>query len=454
MKILVIDDDSGLRRTASLILEDEGYNVMTAADGKDGLEKALKENPDLILSDVRMPGLDGMAFVHQYRSSDGDASVIMMTAYGSPELAVEAVRAGAYDYLEKPFSPDSLLLRVKIAEENRKKGREIRRLRKQVRVERRHDEIVASSSGMKTALDMAYRVAPHPSTVLITGESGTGKELVARLIHENSDRASGSFIPVNCGAIPDNLLESELFGHIKGSFTGATADRQGLFEEANGGTLLLDEVGELPAALQVKLLRVLQDGEIRRVGESRSRQVDVRLLAATQRDLEADVAAGEFRSDLFYRINVVRVHIPPLRHRTDDIPVLVHHFIELFNERLGKSVTGISSVAMKKLMSYSWPGNIRELENLVERSMVLADGEKITPADFPESVKNPQAGMPMLSDTLSSDELSVKKRTYELEKHLIGRALEVTEGNRTRAAELLDLSYRALLYKIRDYGLE
>lgn len=208
MKILVIDDDSGLRRTASLILEDEGYAVLTAADGKDGLEKAQKENPDLILSDVRMPGLDGMAFVEQYRSSEGDASVIMMTAYGNPELAVEAVRAGAYDYLEKPFSPDSLLLRVKIAEENRKKGREIKRLRKEVRVERRHDEIVASSSGMKAALDMAYRVAPHPSTVLITGESGTGKELVARLIHENSDRASGSFIPVNCGAIPDNLLES------------------------------------------------------------------------------------------------------------------------------------------------------------------------------------------------------------------------------------------------------
>ncbi|MEN8144861.1 MAG: sigma-54 dependent transcriptional regulator [Gemmatimonadota bacterium] len=454
MKILVIDDDSGLRRTASLILEDEGYDILTAADGKDGLEKALKESPDLILSDVRMPGLDGMEFVKQYRAGEGEATVIMMTAYGNPELAVEAVRAGAYDYLEKPFSPDTLLLRVKIAEENRKKGREIKRLRKEVRAERRHDEIVASSGGMKAALDMAYRVAPHPSTVLITGESGTGKELVARLIHENSDRTSGSFIPVNCGAIPDNLLESELFGHIKGSFTGATADRRGLFEEASGGTLLLDEVGELPAALQVKLLRVLQEGEIRRVGESRSRQVDVRIVAATQRDLETEVAAGDFRSDLFYRINVVRVHIPPLRHRTDDVPVLVHHFVELFNERLGKSISGVDSAAMKKLMSYAWPGNIRELENLIERAMVLADGEEITSDDLPESVSNPKAGMPVLSETLSSDELSVKKRTYELEKHLIGRALEVTEGNRTRAAELLDLSYRALLYKIRDYGLE
>ena len=278
--------------------------------------------------------------------------------------------------------------------------------------------------------------------------------MIAKAIHVHGKRKFKPFVIVNCGAIPDNLLESELFGHIKGSFTGATGDRQGLFEEANGGTLLLDEVGELPAALQLKLLRVLQDGEIRRVGESRPRHVDVRILAATQRDLETEVAAGEFRSDLYYRINVVRVHIPPLRHRTDDVPVLVHHFVELFNERLGKSIAGVSSAAMKMLMSYPWPGNIRELENLVERAMVMTDGEEITPDDFPDSVKSPQTGMPMLSETLSSDELSVKKRTYELEKHLIGRALEVTEGNRTRAAELLDLSYRALLYKIRDYGLE
>ncbi|HSM08648.1 MAG TPA: sigma-54 dependent transcriptional regulator [Gemmatimonadota bacterium] len=454
MRILVIEDDAGLRRTVSLVLEGEDYEVETAGDGASGLEKAAEWNPELILADVRMPGMDGLEFVDRYSEDGGSASIIIMTAYGNPETAIDAIRRGAYDYIDKPFTPDALLLRVRIAEESRKKDREIRRLRKQVRIERRHGEIISGSPGMTEAITMAERVAPHPTTVLITGESGTGKELIARLVHDLSGR-SGDFVAVNCGAIPENLLESELFGHVKGSFTGATGDRIGLFEEANKGTLLLDEVGELPASLQVKLLRALQESEIRRVGESQARKVDVRVVAATARDLDSEVKAGDFRADLYYRLNVVRIHLPPLRHRIDEIPILARHFLEMYAERLGVPVTGFEVEALKALSAYSWPGNVRELENAVERATVLADEEKVVVGDLPSTIRDPDTvkGV-VMSDSLSSDELSVKKRSAELEKHLITRALTVTDGNRTKAADLLDLSYRALLYKIRDYGLD
>lgn len=453
MKILVIEDDAGLRRTVSLLLEGEDYEVATAADGAAGLAKADEWDPDLILADVRMPGMDGLEFVEKYAGNGGSAHVVIMTAYGNPDTAIEAIRKGAFDYIDKPFAPEALLLRIRIAEENRSKGREIKRLRKEVRVEKRHGGIIASSAGMKEAIGLAERVAPHPTTVLVTGESGTGKELIARLIHEESGR-KGAFVPVNCGAIPENLLESELFGHVKGSFTGATGDRLGLFEEANRGTLFLDEVGELPAQLQVKLLRALQEGEIRRVGESQPREVDVRVVAATARDLEGDVQAGNFRADLYYRLNVLRVHLPPLRHRADEIKILALHFLEAYAEQLGVEVRGFESEALKLLEGHSWPGNVRELENVIERAAVLVDGEKVGAEDLPPSIRKPDGITPLSSEALSSDELSVKKRSAELERHLISRALSITEGNRTRAAELLDLSYRALLYKIRDYGLD
>jgi len=454
MRILVIEDDAGLRRTVSLVLEGEDYEVATAGDGASGLEKAAEWNPELILADVRMPGMDGLEFLDSYAANGGSASIIIMTAYGNPDTAIDAIRRGAYDYIDKPFAPDALLLRVRIAEESRKKDREIRRLRKEVRVERRHGELISGSAGMTKAITLAERVAPHPTTVLITGESGTGKELIARLVHDASGRP-GQFVPVNCAAIPENLLESELFGHVKGSFTGATGDRMGLFEEAEKGTLFLDEIGELPASLQVKLLRALQESEIRRVGESQSRKVDVRVVAATARDLDGDVKSGDFRSDLYYRLNVVRVHLPPLRHRADEIPILARHFLEIYAERLGVHVMGFEPEALKALQAYSWPGNVRELENAVERAVVLTDGEKVVVEDLPRTIRDPGAVKPVVaSDSLSADELSVKKRSAELEKHLITRALTVTEGNRTRAAELLDLSYRALLYKIRDYGLD
>lgn len=453
MKVLVIDDDSGLRRTVSLLLEDEGHVVQTAADGDEGLQKSIDWEPDLVLTDVRMPGLDGIGLLERLQESGSGAQVIVMTAYGSQDLAIEAIRKGAWDYIDKPFAPDALVLRVKIAEENTRQDREIRRLRREVSVEKRHGGIIASSAGMRNAVALAERVAPHPTTVLVTGESGTGKELIARLIHEVSGVA-GDFVPVNCGAIPENLLESELFGHVKGSFTGANSDRTGLFEQAHTGTLFLDEIGELPQSLQVKLLRALQQGEIRRVGDSKPRQVDVRIVAATARDLEAEVQTGEFRSDLYYRINVVRIHIPPLRHRREEVPLLARHFVAAYNEALGMDLEGFDPDAMKRMQAYTWPGNVREVENVVERAMVLATGSTIELDDLPEIVRDPDSTVRISSDTLSSDELSVKKRSAELEKHLISRALEVTEGNRTRAAELLDLSYRALLYKIRDYGLD
>ncbi len=453
MKVLVVDDEAGVRRTLSMILEDEGYQVISASDGKEGLDRALKDEPDLILCDIRMPRMDGLEFLEQYRKKNGQALVITITAYGSTELAVEAMKKGAYDYLPKPFTTAEVVLTLRKAEEREKLRREVTRLRKRVKADQRYPEIVAKSAGMREAVELATKVAQHPSTVLITGESGTGKELIARLIHGASPRASRPFVPINCGAIPENLLESELFGHVKGAFTGAHVDRAGLFEEADGGSLFLDEIGELPPQLQVKLLRALQEGEIRRVGDSSARKVDVRLVAATARDLEQEVREGNFRSDLYYRINVVRIHLPPLRQRTEDIPPLTRHFIEKFAKQLAIGVSGFEPGAMKLLLGHPWYGNVRQLENVVERAMVLAERPTVSPEDLPDSIRHPETSVEGPFESLPADELSIKKQTAELERRLIGRALQVTDGNRTKAAELLDLSYRALLYKIRDYGL-
>ncbi|NIR46549.1 MAG: sigma-54-dependent Fis family transcriptional regulator [Gemmatimonadetes bacterium] len=454
MKVLVVDDEAGVRRTLSMILEDEGYQVISASDGREGLEKAAKEEPDLILCDIRMPRMDGLEFLEEYRKRNGEALVITITAYGSNELAVEAMQKGAYDYLPKPFTTAEVVLTLRKAEEREKLRREVKRLRQRVKADQRFPEIVAKSAGMREAVELATKVAQHPSTVLITGESGTGKELIARLIHGASPRSDRPFVPINCGAIPENLLESELFGHVKGAFTGAHTDRAGLFEEADGGTLFLDEIGELPSQLQVKLLRALQEGEIRRVGDSASRKVDVRLVCATARDLEQEVREGNFRSDLYYRINVVRIHLPPLRQRTEDIPPLTRYFIERFSKQLGINVNNFEPAAMKPLLAHPWYGNVRQLENVVERAMVLAEGPTIRPEDLPDFIRHPEASVEGPNEAFPADELSIKKQTADLERRLIGRALQVTDGNRTKAAELLDLSYRALLYKIRDYGLD
>jgi two-component system response regulator AtoC len=452
MIVLIIDDEPGLRQTVSLILADEGYEVHAASDGEEGLARALEVQPDLILCDVRMPRLTGLEFLERYRTANGTAMVIVMTAYGGMEMAIQAMKKGAYDYIQKPFSPDQLVLTLKKAEERETLRREVTRLREEVGIDRRYREIVAKSPAMTKALEVAAKVAKHPSPVLITGESGTGKELVARLIHDESDRSRGPFIPVNCGAIPENLLESELFGYAKGAFTGADREKQGLFEAASGGTLLLDEIGDMPVTLQVKLLRVLQESEIRRLGDTRSRTVDVRLVAATNKDLDEEVRMGDFRRDLFYRIAVVPIHLVPLRQRRDEIPLLVHHFIEQYNRKLKLDIRGIDSDAMRILLEYPWPGNVRELENTVERALVLSDGPKITADDLPTNITSPIVALD--SPDLPDDELSVKKHSAILERRLIKQALERTGGNKTRAADLLELSSRALLYKIREYGLD
>jgi two-component system, NtrC family, response regulator AtoC len=452
MTVLIIDDEQGLRHTVSLILADAGYTTHTATDGADGLARALLLQPDLILCDVRMPRVGGLEFVERYRAGGGAGLVIMMTAYGSTELALEAMKKGAYDYITKPFNADELILALRKAEEREALRREVGRLREEVSIQRRYRQIIAKSPAMTRALEVATKVARHPSAVLVTGESGTGKELIARLIHEESARAAGPFVPVNCGAIPENLLESELFGYVKGAFTGAERDKVGLFEAAGGGTVFLDEIGEMPATLQVKLLRVLQENEIRRIGDTATRTIDVRIVAATNKDLEEEIRNGDFRRDLYYRICVVPIHLTPLRQRRDEIPLLVRHFLGENNRRLGLDIQGVDAEAMRLLLAYPWPGNVRELQNSLERAMVLADGVTIGPADLPPHVADPDVA-PTNADPFD-DDLSVKRHGALLERRLIKAALERTAGNKTRAAELLDLSSRALLYKIREYGLD
>jgi two-component system response regulator AtoC len=450
VNVLIVDDEQGLRHTLTLILGAEGHQTRTAQDGAAALALLAEADADLVLCDVRMPGTDGLAFLDGYKKADGRALVIMMSAYGDDDSAVDAIKRGAHDFIQKPFRADQVLLVLAKAIEREGLRREVRRLSDEVAELRGPAGIVGHSPALLQALAVARKAARHPSTVLITGHSGTGKELVARLIHEESPRSARPFVAVNCGAIPEQLLESELFGHTRGAFTGATEARKGLFETATGGTLFLDEIGELPLALQVKLLRALQEGEVRRVGDSAPISVDVRVVAATARDLEAEVAAGRFRSDLFYRLNVVRVQLPALRDRREDVPDLVRHFVGVFNSRLKLRVTGATPGAMRLLLEYSWPGNVRELENVIERAMVMTDGEQIDVQHLSAGIRDPGSVSPAESDL----DLSVKRRTEALERTLIVRALKQTDGNRTRAAKLLELSPRALLYKIKEYGLD
>ena len=452
MNVLIVDDELGLRHTLTLILGAEGHETRAASDADSALKMLSETDADVVLCDVRMPGTDGLGFLDRYRESGGRALVIMMSAYGDDEFALEAMKRGAYDFIPKPFRADQVLLALRKAIEREGLRQQVEQLAEEIAALRAPNGIVGHSAPIQQAITLAQKVARHPSTVLITGESGSGKELIATLIHRSSPRANAPFVAVNCGAIPEQLLESELFGHARGAFTGAVDQRSGLFEEASGGTLFLDEIGEMPVALQVKLLRALQEGEVRRIGDNTPRSVDVRVITATSRDLEAEVKAGRFRADLFYRVNVVRIPLPALRDRREDIPDLVRHFVNVFNKRLGLKIAGVTPAAMRLLMEYPWPGNIRELENVVERSMVLAEGTRVDVEHLPAAVQSGSATS--APDAADDIDLSVKRRTEALERTLIERALRQTSGNRTRAARLLDLSHRALLYKIKEYGLE
>ncbi len=451
-RILIIEDEENFRHMLSVILKKEKYEVDTASNGEEGLQKIGAEDFDQILCDIRMPGMDGLDFLKEVQKKEIDASVIMMSAYGSIDTAIEAMKLGAYDYISKPFKPDEIILTLRKAEERERLRKENEFLRKEIKKEYSFENIVSKNEKMQKIFEVIRKVAQYKSTILITGESGTGKELVARALHYNSNRAQNPFIPINCGAIPENLLESELFGHAKGAFTDAIRTKKGLFEEADGGTLFLDEIGELPLPLQVKLLRVLQEGEIRRVGESKPIQVDVRIVAATVKDLGKEANEGRFRDDLFYRLNVLPVHIPPLRERKEDIPLLVNHFINVHNQSLNKRVAGIEPKALETLMNYKWYGNVRELENTIERAIVLTDGENIGLDNLPYEIQNFEDKEQLPS--LAEEEYSIKKTSKVLERNLIQKALKKTKGNHTHAARLLEISNRALLYKIKEYGVE
>ncbi len=450
-RVLVVDDEENIRLVLRTLLRKHEYEVEVASSGDEALAMVDTFGPDVILTDVRMPKMGGLDLLATLKAKQVAATVIVMSAYGNIDLAIEAMKAGAYDYVSKPFKNDEIVLALKKAEERESLRRENRALKEQIQQKAQFESMLAKSEPMLQVFRTIAKIADFKTTVLVTGESGVGKELVARAIHGRGGRRGGPFVAINCGAIPENLLESELFGHKKGAFTDANADRRGLFEEATGGTLFLDEIGELPLNLQVKLLRVLQEETIRRLGDSRDVKVDVRIIAATHRDLTAEVKAGRFREDLFYRINVLAIAIPPLRDRREDIALLIDHFIAKNNIRLGTQIRGLTAEARKLLFEYAWPGNVRELENTIERAMVLCDSDMLDVGDLPERIRD---ALDPVQVHLASGELSVKKTIHAIEQILIRRALQRTKGNRTRAAELLEMSHRALLYKIKDYRID
>ncbi len=449
-KVLIVDDEPGLRQSLGLLLTDAGYAVTAEQNGRRALERATADAFDLVLCDVRMPEMDGLTFLRNYRQRGGSALVIVMSAYGGEDAAIAAMKEGAYDYLPKPFRPDEVVLTLRKAEERERLRQEVAGLKAQLATGPAERGLIVESAAMRQALELVTRVAEHNTTVLITGESGTGKEVVARAIHRASPRAGKAFVGINCAAIPEALLESELFGHVRGAFTGASSDKTGLFEAANGGTILLDEIGELPLGLQAKLLRVLQENEIRRVGDQKTRRVDARVLAATARDLEAEVRAGRFREDVFYRIHVVVIALPPLREREDDIAPLSRHFVARLAQRFRRPLS-LSADAIAWLEQQPWPGNVRELENAIERAAVLTNHEILSPVDFRiEPLPSPLSQDPEEKGMGSG---TLRDATERAEREAIVEALKATDGNRRAAAQRLGVSLRTLFYKIDRYGI-
>ncbi len=449
--ILLVDDEANMRHMLAALLAKHGYIVAQAADGTAALEMITEQDFDYVLSDVRMPAMDGLELLERIGEKGSLATVIMMSAYGTAELAIEAMKKGAYDYISKPFQLDEVLLVLRKAQERERLRQENQRLKEELQAlggKTAFSGMIGVSAPMRGVFQLATKVAKFNATVLITGESGTGKELVARGIHRLGKGDGKPFIAVNCGGVPLDLLESEFFGYAKGAFTGADRDKKGLFESADGGTLFLDEIGEMPLDLQVKLLRVLQEGEVRRVGAVQGRKVRVRILAATNRDLTQLIEQGLFREDLFYRLNVFTIHIPPLREHPEDILPLCAHFLNQLGENMGKRGMRLAPGAQTRLLAHTWPGNVRELKSALERALILTDGHTILPEQLPEQL-GAQNQQRRLEDFFGT--FSIKRAKKIMEERLIARAMEHCGGNKSRAAKILEISYPALLSKLKEH---
>jgi two-component system response regulator PilR (NtrC family) len=454
-RVLVVDDERSMRELLEIWFLQRGDAVDLAADGDQAIKRLDVQRYDLVITDMRMPKSSGMDVLAHARTVQPDASVIVMTAFASPETAVRAMKLGALDYFTKPFKLDAVQVVIEKAFAQRELVAENARLKAQLLGQSRVGELIGQSDAMRAVFDLIRRMAPTPANVLILGESGTGKELVARAIHQESPRRDGPFKVVNCGAIPENLLESELFGHVKGAFTGATTDRTGIFPAAHGGTIFLDEIGELPLNMQVKLLRVLQEKRVRAVGAVEERPIDVRVIAATNRDLAAEAQAGRFREDLFYRLNVLSIELPPLRARPSDIPLLANHFLRKYAREFHKDVREIAAPAMRRLLAYSFGGNVRELENVIERAVALADGARIEESELPPALRatHAVAEVPTAEAEFPEEGVDLEAAVEALERRLISAALARTKGQKKAAARLLGISFRSLRYRLTKLGL-
>ncbi len=448
--ILLADDDVNLRRVLEFQLTEAGYKVLTAQDGAEALDIFTNDDFDCVITDLRMPRLSGLELLEKIKAANTEIPVIVITAFGEVETAVTAMKAGAFDYINKPFNRDEILLTLERAVNFSETNRENRQLRELVDKEFRLDNIIGDSGAMRAVLNVVGRVSRSDATVLITGESGTGKELVAKGIHFSGKRKDKPFIPINCAAIPESLIEAELFGYKRGSFTGATADTKGKFETADGGTLFLDEISQMPIALQPKLLRVLQEQEIVRIGESTPRKIDVRIIAATNQNLEKMVEGGTFREDLYFRLAVVPVIIPPLRTRREDIPLLINHFFRRAKEKHGFESLKMTREVINVLSNYLFPGNVRELENLIERMVVLSDGENLTLLDVPEYTSKPLQIFGRVKFELPAESISLD----EVEREIIRYALDMHNGNQSQTARYLGITRSALIYRMQKFGFD